>query len=80
LPEDAAEVNGHAKVIAGYDDQGTADFADDWYQIYDPWPTSGSPYWVPAATVLDVRDVYMADFDVVPNESMTWGGVKNLFH
>ena len=45
MHEDAAEVNGHAKIIAGYDDKDTADFADDEYLIYDPWPTSGSPYW-----------------------------------
>ena len=29
---------GHAKVIAGYDDNATADFADDLCLIYDPWP------------------------------------------
>jgi hypothetical protein len=29
---------GHAKVIAGYDDQDTADFSDDLCLIYDPWP------------------------------------------
>jgi len=29
---------GHAKVIGGYDDAGTADYADDLCLIYDPWP------------------------------------------
>lgn len=30
---------GHAKVIAGYDDSGTPGmYGDDWYLIYDPWP------------------------------------------
>ncbi|UCE44793.1 MAG: hypothetical protein JSU93_05175 [Methanobacteriota archaeon] len=29
---------GHAKVIAGYDDNATADFIDDLCLIYDPWP------------------------------------------
>ena len=29
---------GHAKVIGGYDDAGTADFVDDLCLIYDPWP------------------------------------------
>ena len=29
---------GHAKVIAGYDDSDTADFKDDLCLIYDPWP------------------------------------------
>ena len=29
---------GHAKVIGGYDDADTADFADDLCLIFDPWP------------------------------------------
>jgi len=29
---------GHAKVIGGYEDNGTADFIDDLCLIYDPWP------------------------------------------
>jgi hypothetical protein len=29
---------GHAKVIAGYDDRGTSDVSDDRCLIYDPWP------------------------------------------
>lgn len=29
---------GHAKVIGGYDDRDTADYADDLCLIYDPWP------------------------------------------
>jgi hypothetical protein len=29
---------GHAKVITGYDDNDTADNADDLCLIYDPWP------------------------------------------
>ena len=29
---------GHAKVIAGYNDSGTADSVDDLCLIYDPWP------------------------------------------
>jgi len=38
-PPDAYRPNqGHAKVIGGYDDNGTADFSDDVYLIYDPWP------------------------------------------
>lgn len=79
LPDDAFEVNGHAKIIAGYNDKDTATYADDEYLIYDPWPASGSPYWVPTGTVLDVRDVYMADIDVVPNEETSWGSVKALY-
>jgi hypothetical protein len=29
---------GHAKVIAGYDDKNTPGHGDDWCLIYDPWP------------------------------------------
>ena len=29
---------GHAKVVAGYDDRGTSDTSDDRCLIYDPWP------------------------------------------
>jgi len=29
---------GHAKVITGFDDKGTAQFSDDLCLIYDPWP------------------------------------------
>lgn len=31
-------MQGHYKVIAGYDDQGTAIYSDDVALIYDPWP------------------------------------------
>ena len=35
-PEDT--VQGHYKVIAGYDDMGTPGTSDDYALIYDPWP------------------------------------------
>lgn len=31
-------MQGHYKVIAGYDDKGTVDASDDYALIYDPWP------------------------------------------
>jgi hypothetical protein len=73
------EVTGHCKIIAGYDDKDTADTSDDDYLIYDPWPTSGSPYWQAANTVLSPLDVYLTDFDPVPNDQTTWGGMKTLY-
>ena len=55
---------GHTKVLAGYDDQGTYCFVeDDLVQVYDPWPSSGSPYWAPVPQVLysDPRDIFASD-------------------
>jgi hypothetical protein len=37
-PEEARYDQGHAKVIGGYDDKGTAEFSDDLCLIFDPWP------------------------------------------
>jgi hypothetical protein len=73
------EIMGHCKIIAGYDDKDTVAVNDDDYYIYDPWPTSGSPYWQASITVLDNRDVYLADNDPVATEGSTWGAVKNLY-
>jgi hypothetical protein len=80
-PPDPAndELTGHCKVIAGYDDKCTADYNDDEYYIYDPWPLSSSPYWQAANTVISPLDVYLADFDPTPNTTSSWGGVKNLY-
>lgn len=40
---------GHAKVIAGYDDNGTAgDAKDDLCLIYDPWPEYNDMHFLPA--------------------------------
>ncbi len=77
--EDTFDYNGHAKIIAGYNDNGTAVTNDDLYLIYDPWPVSGSPYWVASGTVVDNKDVYYADYDPVAVESRSWGGVKSLY-
>ena len=38
LPATIKQYQGHAKVIAGYDDRGTSDTTDDRCLIYDPWP------------------------------------------
>ena len=73
------ENSGHAKIIAGYDNQDTADFNDDEYYIFHPWPTSVSPYWVGSTNVLDPLDVYITDYDPTPIEMHTWGGVKRLY-
>ncbi len=77
--DEIAECSGHAKIIAGYNDQGTAATGDDRYFIFDPWPVSGSPYWIGQQPLLDPRDVFYADFDPVPDEQITWGVVKELF-
>lgn len=37
-PADNRYDQGHAKVIGGYDDMGTAQFSDDLCLIFDPWP------------------------------------------
>ena len=77
--QETEEFSGHAKIIAGYDDKNTADFNDDEYYIFDPWPTSGSPYWVGSNVVLDPLDVFLADYDPVATVQSTWGAVKALF-
>ncbi len=78
---DDAEVNGHAKIVAGYDDKGTADYSDDDYLIVDPWPAAATstPYWVGSSVVLDVRDVYFTDYDVIPTRTSNWGEIRKLF-
>lgn len=76
---ETVENSGHAKIIAGYDDKGTADFADDEYQIYDPWPNAASPYWVASGVVLDAADVFLADSLPVAVETSSWGKVKSLY-
>jgi len=77
LPEDYVEVNGHAKIIAGYDDSNTPeDFADDLYYILDPWPGGAASYWVPQASVLDLRDLYITYMDVTPSAPTSLGRIK----
>ncbi len=78
--QEIQEVSGHAKVIDGYNDNGTPqNTADDQFHIVDPWPSSGSPYWVAATALQDTLDVFYADFDPVPAEQTTWSAVKRLF-
>ena len=79
LPEEWIDVNGHAKIIAGYDDKNTAVFGDDEYLIYDPWPTSGSPYWVSQSAVLDTRDLYITDAIPISTDHDSFGETKSKF-
>ena len=78
LPEEILYDSGHCKIIAGYDDLDTADYSDDLYLIYDPWPTSGSSYWLPQIQVIDVVDVYLCTLSVYGTESSSWGAIKKL--
>jgi hypothetical protein len=72
--------SGHCKIIAGYNDNGTpGDIADDLYLIYDPWPTSGSPYWLPPAVVIDPADIYLTVTGPIAAGVSTWGGIKDMF-
>ena len=79
LPEEILYDSGHCKSIAGYDDMDTADFNDDQYLIYDPWPNSGSPYWQTQITVIDPNDIYLAVWDGIGTEEAAWGTIKLLF-
>ncbi len=79
LPPEIIYDSGHCKIIAGYDDKNTAECADDDYLIYDPWPASGSPYWLPQNQVIDIVDVYLSTSAVFGNEEESWGAIKRLF-
>jgi hypothetical protein len=79
LPQEWIDVNGHAKIIAGYDDKGTAAYSDDEYLIYDPWPTSGSPYWLAQSSVLDTKDLYITDGTVIPTNRSSVGELKSKY-
>lgn len=78
IPEELYYDSGHCKIIAGYDDMNTADFSDDQYLIYDPWPNSGSPYWLPQTQVLDQVDVYLSIWNGIATDDASWGAVKKL--
>jgi hypothetical protein len=78
LPDEIIYDSGHCKIIAGYDDKDTADCTDDDYLIYDPWPNSGSPYWLPQNQVIDVVDVYLSTLSVYGVEGKSWGAIKKL--
>ena len=79
LPEEWENYNGHAKLIAGYDDKNTAVFNDDEYLIFDPWPTSGSPYWAPHSTVVNGTDLYITDGGPLPTERRSMAEIKSEF-
>ena len=79
LPSETLTDSGHCKVIAGYDDLDTADLSDDLLLIYDPWPTSGSSYWLAHGVVVDANDVYLSTTQAFANEEATWGQIKNMF-
>jgi hypothetical protein len=80
IPADIANDSGHCKIIAGYNDGGTVgNFADDTFLIVDPWPTSGSPYWLAQQLVVDPADIYLTTSAPVATATQTWSGIKNLF-
>ncbi len=79
LPDEIIYDSGHCKIIAGYDDKDTPDCSDDDYLIYDPWPNSGSSYWLPQNQVIDVTDVYLSTTSVYGAEATSWGVIKTLF-
>ncbi len=80
LVGDVLTASGHCRIIAGYDDLDTpADLSDDLLLIYDPWPTSGSTYWLALGLVVDVNDVYLSTNQAFANEEATWGQIKNMF-
>jgi hypothetical protein len=80
LPEEWLDYNGHAKVIAGYNDMGTpTTYTDDEYFIYDPWPTSGSPYWEAYGTVINNSDLYITDSGIIRTNSTSLGELKSKF-
>ena len=80
IPADIINESGHCKIIAGYNDNGTVgNFGDDTFLIIDPWPTSGSPYWLNQALVMDPTDIYLTITGPVAAGKPTWGGIKGLF-
>ncbi|MBN2071578.1 MAG: C39 family peptidase [Candidatus Krumholzibacteriota bacterium] len=80
LPEEIIYDSGHCKIIAGYDDLDTAECEDDMYLIYDPWPNSGSPYFLPGNQVIDVVDIYLSITSVHGTDDDTWGKIKSIFN
>jgi hypothetical protein len=78
VPEELYYDSGHCKIIAGYDDKDTAACDDDEYLIYDPWPTSGSSYWLGQAQVVDNFDVFLSTLSVYATEETSWGKIKTL--
>jgi len=81
VPQDLYYDSGHCKIIAGYDDNDTpADLSDDEFYIFDPWPTSGSPYWMLATSVIDQVDIYLTTTNPESStEPASWGKIKGEF-
>jgi len=80
IPDELLYDSGHCKIIAGYDDMDTpADCTDDSYLIYDPWPTSGSPYWLTGIQVLDPNDIYLTASQPLAAFKDSWSSIKNKF-
>jgi hypothetical protein len=81
IPEELRYESGHCKIIAGYDDKDTPEnLNDDDFYIFDPWPTSGSPYWVKANNVIDPADIYLVTVDPQSDTELgSWGEVKGKY-
>ena len=80
IPSGLYYESGHCKIISGYDDNNTpGDLHDDSYRIHDPWPTSGSPYWVAQNLVIDPVDIYLTMGAPIATEKETWGSIKKEF-
>ncbi len=84
---------GHAKVLAGYDDNDTYCLTDDdRVLIYDPWPSPGecpypkSPYWRPISEILSsAQDAFFADRvggvriqETLAPEASAWSNGRHL--
>jgi hypothetical protein len=57
-PAENQQDQGHAKVIAGYDDKDTVDPADDLCLIYDPWPYYNHKQGLPANALKGPGDTF----------------------
>ena len=80
IPTGLYAESGHCKIISGYNDNGTPGFfGDDTYQIHDPWPTSGSPYWLAQNVVIDPTDIYLTVSGPIATDKPTWGSIKDTF-
>ena len=58
LPATIKQYQGHAKVIAGYDDRGTSDTSDDRCLIYDPWPEYNDKKLLPTGAAKGPDDTF----------------------
>jgi hypothetical protein len=58
LPETIRQYQGHARVIAGYDDEDTAETQDDRLLIYDPWPEYNDSGFLPDGAEKGPDDTY----------------------